>query len=298
MPVLGMTLAAGLFLGTAAADDPIAAPDAPRALRNLQGDALQADASLARADTAGAERPGASYWGNYLRIPVRAGRELLRADPQGLRRNAIAAGAIAVAFALDQPIRDTVQEGLRGRDSEAVTEVLYDVGRPRTALAGFLGGYAYSFLAGDGYFRETLHLSFQSLLITQALTDTTRNVGRERPHESPDDPYSFGASDGKSYFSGHASGTWSVMTVLASRHPHAPVQWGAYGLAAAVSLSRVHDDDHWTSDIVTGSLVGYSIGRLTVALNPFGDGPGHDRVQLVPYRLEGDDWGVALRAPF
>ncbi|MBK1728826.1 phosphatase PAP2 family protein [Halorhodospira halophila] len=196
-----------------------------------------------------------TYWGNFLRIPARAAGELVRTDPEGLRRNAIAVGSIAAAFALDQQIRDTMQDDLRGRDSDELTDILYEVGRPKVALAGFVGGYAYSFLARDRYFRETLHLSFQSLLITQVITDTTRNVGRERPRNSPDDAFNFGNRGGQSYFSGHASGTWAVMTVLASRYPHAPVQWGAYGLATAVSLSRVHDDGHWTSDIVTGSGV-------------------------------------------
>ena len=264
------------------------------ALAVLAAGATAAEPAEGAANTAGEERAEYSYWGNFLRIPARAGRELIRTDPEGLRRNAVAVGSIAAAFALDQQIRDTVQDDLRGSDSDDVTDILYEVGRPKVALAGFLGGYAYSFLAQDRYFRDTLHLSFQSLLITQAITDTTRNVGRKRPRNSPDDAFSFGHRDGNAYFSGHASGTWAVMTVLASRYPRAPVQWGAYGLAAAVSLSRVHDDGHWTSDIVTGSLVGYGIGRLTVAMDPFES----DRVHLAPHRFADDEWGVALHAEF
>ncbi|WP_276569391.1 hypothetical protein [Halorhodospira halophila] len=41
-------------------------------------------------------------------------------------------------------------------------------------------------------------------------------------------------------------------------------------------------------------MVGYGIGRLTVALDPFES----DHVHLTPHRFEDDDWGVGLHARF
>jgi membrane-associated phospholipid phosphatase len=43
---------------------------------------------------------------------------------------------------------------------------------------------------------------------------------------------------------------------------HRPlVQIGAYGLASAVSLSRFTGRNHFLSDVVIGSAMGYGIGR-------------------------------------
>ncbi|BAU56786.1 phosphatase PAP2 family protein [Halorhodospira halochloris] len=225
-----------------------------------------------------------SYLRNFYRVPWHGLRELGRTDSEGLTRNALAVGAIATAFTLDEEIRDWVQDDVRGSSSDKATDYIYEVGRPAVAATAFVLGYGYSFAASDQYLRKSLHLSFQALAITSAITETTRNLaGRERPRNSPDDAYSFGVSGGDSFFSGHASGTWAVMTVLAERYDDNPfIYWGAYSVAASTALSRVHDDGHWTSDIVIGSLVGFGIGRITVDLNPFAD----DNAHLVPWISE------------
>ena len=37
-----------------------------------------------------------------------------------------------------------------------------------------------------------------------------------------------------------------------------------YGLATAVGLSRLIEDDHWLSDVFVGAVVGYAIGKMVV----------------------------------
>ena len=252
-----------VFTSTALADADFIDPPPPRAESSPE--------------SSQSSSPGRDYLYNFVRIPARATAEVFRTDREGLKRNAIAIGSVGLAFAMDQEIRDWSQDN-RSNASNRITTPLYDIGTPRTAAIGLVGGYSYAFLADDGYFAQTLHLSFQSLLVSQMFTTVfKKGFQRTRPRDSPDDPFDQSAGS-ESFFSGHASGTWATLTVLAKRYPHQrAVGWGAYTIAGAVALSRVHDDGHWASDVLAGSLVGYGIGHLTVEMSPFRN---HDAVVL------------------
>ena len=70
---------------------------------------------------------------------------------------------------------------------------------------------------------------------------------------------------GGSFPSGHAVSAFSIATVVARRYGHHRwVPWVAYGLATAVSLSRVTTLKHFPSDIFVGAALGYSIARFEV----------------------------------
>ena len=58
--------------------------------------------------------------------------------------------------------------------------------------------------------------------------------------------------------SGHTIITWAVATPFAEEYD-AP--W-LYGLAAITNLARVGSRNHWVSDTVAGSALGYAIGRV------------------------------------
>ena len=82
-------------------------------------------------------------------------------------------------------------------------------------------------------------------------------VGRERPYETPGD------ADVIRPFSGHTSfpsGHTTVAFALAAGIDHVTtakwVPWVVYPAAALVGWSRLRDDEHWTSDVVAGALVG------------------------------------------
>lgn len=88
-------------------------------------------------------------------------------------------------------------------------------------------------------------------------------VGRARPTANLGNRNfnAFGGSAKKntdSFPSGHTIVAWSVMTPFAEEYD-AP--W-LYGLAAMTNVSRVGSRNHWVSDTVAGSLLGYGIGNL------------------------------------
>jgi len=96
-----------------------------------------------------------------------------------------------------------------------------------------------------------------SVIVFSALKGITQ---RARPLTGKDRSRFF--VGGKSFPSGHAVEAWSVATVVAhAYHDHVAVQIAAYGVAAAVSLSRFTGLRHYLSDVLVGSAIGFGVGR-------------------------------------
>lgn len=118
-------------------------------------------------------------------------------------------------------------------------------------------------MAGEAY--------ADSAVVNLAIKAVTR---RERPSDVPpgDDFHNTffkaGVSPlhGSSFPSGHATGAFSVATVVALRYyrKHRWVPWAAYGMATAISLSRITSRAHFPSDVFLGSALGYGITRYEV----------------------------------
>ena len=86
-----------------------------------------------------------------------------------------------------------------------------------------------------------------------------KGINRQRPFQ--DSGRGEFWEGGTSFTSGHAASSFAVASVLAHRYPHkAWVKWGAYAAAAAVSLSRYSAKQHFLSDILVGSTIGYVTG--------------------------------------
>jgi membrane-associated phospholipid phosphatase len=62
----------------------------------------------------------------------------------------------------------------------------------------------------------------------------------------------------QSFPSGHAMIAWALATPFAMEYE---MPW-LYGLAAATNLARIGSREHWLSDTVASSVIGYGLGRL------------------------------------
>jgi hypothetical protein len=70
---------------------------------------------------------------------------------------------------------------------------------------------------------------------------------------------------GRSFPSGHSATSFAFASAVAHRYPHNRwVKWGAYALAAGVSLSRYPAKKHFPSDILVGATLGYVTGSYIV----------------------------------
>jgi membrane-associated phospholipid phosphatase len=64
-----------------------------------------------------------------------------------------------------------------------------------------------------------------------------------------------------SFPSGHTIITWTAASTIAHEYPKPWVEWLTYGTATAVSVTRFISLQHFPSDVVVGSTIGYLIGR-------------------------------------
>jgi membrane-associated phospholipid phosphatase len=131
-------------------------------------------------------------------------------------------------------------------------------------LASLVGGvgslYLWGSLTQNEHARETGFLSGEafanSLLDTEAFNLIT---GRERPLAGNGKGEFW--QGGSSFPSDHAAAAWSVASVIAHEYPGPMTKLLAYGAASAISASRVVGREHFASDAVIGSALGWYLGR-------------------------------------
>jgi hypothetical protein len=186
-----------------------------------------------------------------------------------LALTAIVGAGVATAM-FDEDIEERVLER-SNKTSRKLSDIASHAGNG-LALSGLIAGlYITGEIAGERSLRRTALLSAESFIITSMLTSALKfTIGRARPKrgEGSDSFHPFAAKSGYASFpSGHSSGAWSVATVIADQSDSLFVDITAYGIATLAALSRVHDDKHWTSDVLVGAALGYAIGKKVCGLD-------------------------------
>jgi len=83
--------------------------------------------------------------------------------------------------------------------------------------------------------------------------------GRERPFTGSGKGHFF--SGGTSFPSEHAAASWAIASVIAHEYPGPLTELLAYGVAGGVSAARVIGHQHFATDALVGSAMGWYIGR-------------------------------------
>ena len=141
-----------------------------------------------------------------------------------------------------------------------------------TASNGLLGGFVVAPVAifGVGYLHHDDHATETGILAGEAMVDSLvvdevlkAVTMRERPTADGAKGKFFQSSVGldSSFPSTHSIIAWSSAAVIAREYPGPLTQITAYGLATGVSLTRVLARQHFPSDVVVGSAVGWLVGR-------------------------------------
>jgi membrane-associated phospholipid phosphatase len=132
------------------------------------------------------------------------------------------------------------------------------------ATYSLVGGAGASFLLG--HITHNDHMGEAGLLSGEAAINSTgvnfllrQIAGRERPFENNGSGRFF--HGGNSFPSEHSVLAWSVASVLAHEYPGPLTKFFAYGLASAVTLTRVTSQQHFASDALVGSALGWYFGR-------------------------------------
>ncbi len=219
-------------------------------------------------------------------------------DARGWAGAAAAGIAVAGAYLLDDAARDRAA-GRRGAGADRLASAAETLGDPLgLGGAAVAATYLAGWLGGRDRLRETGFRMAEAGLLTAAVSAAAKGVfGRARPDvgEGHASFRWFGGSltgDRGSLPSQHTGFAFSVAAVLAVRVPGSG--WAGFPLATAVGWSRLHDDEHWLSDVVAGALLGTATG-LWVGRRP---GPGErSAVTWLPWVAPGGG-GVAVRGRF
>src|SRR6266705_4512502 len=118
------------------------------------------------------------------------------------------------------------------------------------------GMWLLSYPKHNEHWRETGFLAGEAALNSLVTVETLKySLRRERPFQGDGGGHFF-KSGGTSFPSEHAAAAWSVAGVIAHEYPGALTKFLAYGLASAVSYSRVRSRQHFPSDALIGSVLG------------------------------------------
>jgi membrane-associated phospholipid phosphatase len=121
----------------------------------------------------------------------------------------------------------------------------------------------------DAHSREAGFLAGEAA-VNAAIVGEAMKLAFQRPRPDAANAGSFGAG-GDSFPSEHALVAWSIASVIANEYPGWLSKLLAYGAASGISLSRVAARQHFPSDVVVGSALGYLVGRTVYRAH-------HDRV--------------------
>lgn len=127
-----------------------------------------------------------------------------------------------------------------------------------------VGLYGMGKLRHSSQAEETGILGGEAMVDSLAVNEVMKLVAlRERPTVDGAKGKFFQTSvgTGSSFPSNHSILAWSSAAVIASEYPGPLTDFAVYGMATGVSVTRVLAKQHFPSDVLVGSAVGWMIGR-------------------------------------
>ena len=199
--------------------------------------------------------------GSFITQPLRwEGSDWLKLGLMG-------AGTFAV-MQIDQPVRDAVLKDQSYYYSAPIVggRVWGELYMP-VALFSLFG--AHSLITGDMTTRKIGYEIGQASLYAGAITYILKtSVGRARPYTNEGNtsfhPFTFFTNDYNSFPGGHTTAGMVLSTVLSRNAPSTFLKILAYVPVGFTFVSRIYQDQHWTSDDFLGALVGYAVATWVV----------------------------------
>ena len=172
-----------------------------------------------------------------------------------MKWNALVVGATGILIANDEGVVNQVSPSWHTTSINISDATVYGLG----ATAG--GIFITGLITHNDHATETgirsAEASVDSVILYAALKAI---LARQRPYTSNEGKFFSGNWTAGSFPSGHATLAWTLATVMAHKYPNWPVRLLAYGMATAVSTTRVTGGVHFPSDVFAGSVIGFAVG--------------------------------------
>ncbi|MCK9279405.1 MAG: phosphatase PAP2 family protein [Melioribacteraceae bacterium] len=188
-------------------------------------------------------------------------------DSNDLIYSNIAIAATGLTFLLDDEIRSSF-----GRSNSKALDNLGEIGH-RYGDLYYMGGISAGvFLSGKIFgsesFSVTGRMLLEGLFYAGATTIILKTItGRSRPYMNEGNTnfkWFQTSNDYNSMPSGHCTVAFAFSSVLAERIDNVYASIFLYGLAVSTVVQRMYSDNHWASDCIAGSVIGYVIGKAVV----------------------------------
>jgi hypothetical protein len=157
------------------------------------------------------------------------------------------------------------------------------------AMIGAGGGlYLWGTMTHDEHKKETGFLSGESALNAVLIAEAMKYAfGRSRPLENPKYSGNFW-NGGVSMPSEHAAVAWAIAGILAHEYPGPLTSILAYGMASSIGVARITAKQHFPSDVLVGSVIGYYVAKQTYRAH---HNPELGGTEWLPYGVSGDGVG-------
>jgi len=230
---------------------------------------------------AGAIAPGDStrqfLWPDkhYIKSYLTDSKDILTSCKSWNSKQWITAGSsiaiTSVLFTQDQHIREFAQNHRTDFSNSVSSNFLEPFGsvedKPYTVI-GLAGLYGYGLLVKDLRAQAASMNAAKAFILAGISVQIIKfSFGRARPYSNQGSFDWFNNPldvQNLSFMSGHTMATFAVASSLAHSYPEK--KWLGilvYSIAGLTGLSRIHDDQHWASDVFAGALLGYYIGSFT-----------------------------------
>ena len=177
-------------------------------------------------------------------------------SPGVLKWDALAVGATGILIANDESVLHQVPASWHNTSINISNAGLYGLG----ATAGGIlvtGLITHDEQAIDTGIRST-EASVDSVILYAAMKAV---LARQRPYTGEGEGRFFSGNwTAGSFPSGHATLAWTLAAVMAHEYPNWPMRLLMYGVATAVSTTRVTGGVHFPADVFSGSVIGFGVG--------------------------------------
>jgi membrane-associated phospholipid phosphatase len=163
----------------------------------------------------------------------------------------VGAVMIPISFLMDRQLQNYIQA------NKIYSDQVSQIGDLYGSRWGYYGTFAAIILTNTAARQPAIKIIQEAeLLIESELTTATVTAGlktlthRPRPNQK----------GYRSFPSGHTSGSFALAAIIKYLYGNLP-GYLAYGMAVFVGSTRINDNKHYLSDVVSGAILGTLIGR-------------------------------------
>ena len=188
-----------------------------------------------------------------------------------LKLGLIATGSVLV-MQVDEPVRRAVLKD-QGRYYHSIpieTGRIWGDWYTPVVVVGAFG--LHGWLADKASSKKIGFETAQAVVYSELITQTLKIVfGRARPYENEGafsfHPFTLSDIGFHSLPGGHNTNGWAMSTILSRNARSDALKFLVYIPAALTFLSRVYQDQHWTSDDFLGASIGFLVASWVVNLH-------------------------------